>query len=409
MPPLAIMLLVSLAGCHWLLPLHGSPADGQAPRDRSDALVDAGPHSPEQRVAERRVTEQRLVDLPGCSGWCQEVAPAGTGNLHSVWVAPDASQAFAVGDGGVVLHRDAAGGWTSVAPTGLGTPTLKSVSGFGGTIWIVGSDPTTPAGHWSNRVWRRDAGNAWTDIGMPSNLAGLELYGLTRVVATQVDEVAAVAVDPSGGNTWFLQFRGGAWVPLGPGSPTYSFVATDLTVAFSGAQHEEYLSGTDGVRWTRSAGAGDLIWKQVPDGNYPTGTTYQTIFSDGSFWCALGTQTSPGPVSPVGYCCAHPFGSPNHTPCTGFPPLVQDLRSLWAHPSAGWFAVGANGVLLTFTVKLPVPTTPNVSQPTPPPAPVTAETLNSVSGGVRDGRPLVIAVGNNGTIVRYTPAPPPPG
>jgi hypothetical protein len=395
---LGVLLLASLAGCHLLLPLSVS-------RDTSGSRDVGSDHRGEASSVDGRNTlpDLRRTDLALCPGWCPEASPRPAVNLNGVWVAADGSEAFAVGDGGTVLWRAPAGGWTEISPVGLAGVTLKGVSGLGGTVWVVGSD--LGAGASTNVVWTRAPGGDWTDLGFPTSDSLLE-FGLTRIVATGAGEAAMIAVDAAG-NTFFLQYRNG-WQPLvdGDGRMTwYSFHGTDLTTVRVGGQHEEYVSGDDGTRLSRAAGAGDFVWNQVPDGNHPAETiTYSTIFADGSFWCALGTQTNPGPASPVGYCCAHTFGTPDHVPCTAFPPLVQDLGSLWAHPSAGWFAVGAKGALLTFKVDWPGTMTPNVHQPYPAPAALTSETLNSVSGAVRpDGSLLVIAVGNNGTILVHQP------
>jgi hypothetical protein len=118
--------------------------------------------------------------------------------LFAVW-ARSSTDVFAVGEGGVILHRgsDAGAPWTAL--TNNSTTDLHAVFGSGATVYAAGSSGT---------LLRSDDGTSWTAESAPSNA---DLFGLWA----SGNEAFAV-----GKNGVILHRTGGVWTLEHSGGPT---------------------------------------------------------------------------------------------------------------------------------------------------------------------------------------------
>ena len=182
----------------------------------------------------------------GANGYCQGTsfaAPTCT-TSGGPWnaVASNGTQAIMVGNGGNILHMDAAGGtWSTIPGTtvGSGNPNLYGVTYISSTAtWVaVGA---------GGAVFKSSNGTTWTSVTVTgsagSKLSGVSVYGSTVVA---VGALGAVVTSSDGGVTWNAQ-------TVVTGSPTLNAVnlSSDqiLVVANAGVVYTSPLSATP--TWT---------------------------------------------------------------------------------------------------------------------------------------------------------------
>src|SRR5215472_7469425 len=173
----------ALAAWFGLLSLLGCSGGGSNQPTPAKASYTFGPAS----IA-ATVNAENPVRSP--DNWCwRNPLPTGN-NVRAIW-GSGASDVWAVGFGGTILHCDGSG-WTSV-PSGT-TSSLNSVWGSeADDVWAVGAVGTIL--HWD--------GSAWTRV--PSGTTN-ELHG---VWGSEADDVWAVGFVGT-----ILHGDGGAWIPV---------------------------------------------------------------------------------------------------------------------------------------------------------------------------------------------------
>jgi hypothetical protein len=355
---LPLLSLGLLAGCHWLFPYQQGAADKQG----SDqwGTSDGAP----------------LLDGSAPCEWCREPAPTLV-NLHSVWADPGGLEVYAVGEAGVVLRRTATG-WQREQHA-LGAPTLRSVSGAGGIIWVVGSDQT--ASNWINTLWRREQNGVWTDVVLPPLPAECQVI---RVAAWGEGVlVGAVCV----GDTKIMQWRVNEWKEV----MFHSFPLSDLAISVDGVSHEEYVVGDEGNILQRVNSTAEADWKLVPSGTLNPDLLYAVVYAAGGVWCALGENHGTTP-QPIAACCSHVIGTNTNGPCLTTTPPLMKARDLWG-TGFNWYAVGEAGLVLTLTYIVG----PEYGVQFSNPSRIAPVDLNGVSGSSSG----IYVVGDGGTILHH--------
>lgn len=182
-----------------------------------------------------------VQDREGCgSGWKVMASPT-TAELNDVWVVGRAD-AYAVGNGGVLLHYDGVG-WSAVATTPEIPTDLDLVSIWGSSgddFYVISSD----AGernvlHVTNRT-------SLAFESMPS-------YGLKAVSGAARDHVLAVGLAGT-----IRRFDGTAWQELATGGAPFSkvHVATaERAFAIGPSGNYAHVAGTEVTAGTLHAGA----------------------------------------------------------------------------------------------------------------------------------------------------------
>lgn len=146
-----------------------TPGDDAPPGDGSNPPTDGDP-------GDGPTTTGDAPPDPCAPGtWCTEDPPSASLNLRSVWAA-DLNNVFAVGEGGVILHRHD-NTWTAMA-SGTTKP-LQGVWGISATdVWAGGDDGTllhydgqawTPKGAFTtqdfNQIWASSTDDVWFTAG----------------------------------------------------------------------------------------------------------------------------------------------------------------------------------------------------------------------------------------------------
>jgi len=145
------------------------------------------------------------VSTTCAAGWCTETPPTVSPQpfLHSVF-AINASNAFAVGSGGTIFHRDSSA-W-SVQPSGTGLNLLSVWASSASDVWVGAEAP--PAGtappqtllHFDGTAWSLVTGTGApiTDINAVWGSSSTDVWFVGSTVATHWDGAAFQRFDLSG-------------------------------------------------------------------------------------------------------------------------------------------------------------------------------------------------------------------
>jgi hypothetical protein len=281
-------------------------------------------------------------------------------DLDAVWVSPNGSEAFAVGDFGTILHFQN-GAWSPMT-----SGTRSNLRGLGGkcacSLVAVGEDGV---------VLRRN-GSDWSDLspGVP-----------VPFNETWTDPLGAVFVVGDGGAV--MRHENGAWAPLSLGS-----VMHNLLSVWGSSPTDVYVVGNQSAafRWT--------------------GTQFKAVFIDPpNFHNFHGVHgTGPDDVYVASELISAPSSSPAHaggsifhwdgadwTPVFSDP--IHDVLSVWRDSGDAGFATGDSNSLLRdgpgatgYARVWEVQNLPFY--------------VNSVWGSSMSN---VFVVGDDGAIVRYSP------
>lgn len=356
----------------------GTVADVAAPTDATtagDATIaeGAGDASP--------FTDDYTPPLPCDAGWTWS-NPVGVGSTISGMWGASASDVWAVGDLGTILH------WNGVAwsPVNSGTSAqLFAVSGTGpNDVWAAGDGPML---HWGGHVWEPiPSGTTARIFGVwaaaPDDAWAVGDYGVSvhwdghrwSAVPTDTSATLSGVWGTSASDVWAvgdedttIHWDGTAWTPgnsnergdmlysVWTSSPQRGWAVGAFGTVLSGDGSgwgplpEPYVFGTDGptIYAVRGTGPSD-VWA-VGDG--------LIAHWDGSQWTA-NTPAEPGPwfaVWPSNTgdvwtggargALIHGDGT-TWTPAAGFGTVTdQDLRAVWASADDDAWAVGAGTVL----------------------------------------------------------------
>lgn len=288
-------------------------------------------------------------------GWCSVPSPT-TSNLLALW--GQATNLWAVGDKGTILHFDGLN-WSVDAMSGrLGAPTTALVGLWGSSpsdIWAVGTEGTIL--HYDGHLWQVD-----------SRSASLTSRTLKSVWGTAAKDVWAV-----GSNGVLLHFDGTQWnsaPPLAdPGGTALNSLWGNATSGLWAVGQGGNVLRNDGTGWRSDAqAAADLNFTNL---TAVWGYTANEVWSVGyAGLIARWNGTSWNEVSPR--------------------PTTANLSHVWGpDPQNGW-AVGTAGSILH--MKAGGPWTQEMSG--------TNQTLNSVWG---DGINVIWSVGVQGTLLTYQP------
>jgi hypothetical protein len=262
----------------------------------------------------------------------------GANHLYSVW-GTSASDIFAVGNSGVILHFDGSSLSTMTSGT---TRYLRGVWGSSASdVFVVGTLGTI----------RHYDGVAWTsmDSGTTSDLHGI--WG------TSPSDVFAVGV---GGI--ILHYDGSTWSPMSSGSTNW------LRAVWGTSGSDVFVvgnSGTilhyDGSAWTlvTSGTSGNLcgIWGSSSSDVFVVGASGITLHYNGSAWAVMASGTtntlygvwgtSNSDVFAVGYAGAirHYNGSAWGAMTSG---TTNTLLGVWGTSSTEVVAVGYSGSILYY-------------------------------------------------------------
>jgi hypothetical protein len=392
---------------HFSLGLAGAPLPGQGTEDAGpDGALPPNPNPDPGQV-------------PICSSdnWCW-VNPLPQGaRLRDVWAPKTGDRAWAVGDGGAILHFNGTR-WTGIN----NSPAKGQLSGIGGTsadnIWIAGasdivhwdgfvwtrSDPppkTRPTAVWAsapNDVWMVGLtdilhfdGVAWSVFPHPPLPGSANEVGLSGIWGSAANDVWAM------GGASMLHWNGVEWTLL-PESGISSIwqvsgtAKNDVWAAGYGA-----LAHFDGSTWTKltlPAGATAFydIWAGAP--NDVWAAAYDTTYHfDGSQWQPVPSPRKvsiaaiagrSGALWGVGDTIVKSTGGDWQETSTAI--TRASLNDIWGSAANDIWAVGAAGTLLHWT---------GTSWSLLTPAP-TAASLESVWGTAAND---IWAVGDTGTIL----------
>ncbi|MDY0001802.1 MAG: hypothetical protein RBU30_10940 [Polyangia bacterium] len=277
------------------------------------------------------------IDGTQCS---QLILPQGTGRLWGIW-GSSASNVYAVGEGGAVLHFDGSV-WSAQSLSGY----LYCVWGSGpNDVYVVGQDTSsTNVGY----LWRFN-GTSWTSgVGFPISFA------LRAVWGSGPNDVYAVGQQ---GN--LLHFNGATWTPqsgfAGHLMAVWGTSAADVFVA--GAQGIIHFDGSQWTQMSLPASASGLtgLWGTAPDNVFAVGGDPNgfILHYDGSFWRefvtgSIGAQTAIAGSSDTSVLAVG--GASSVRRFTGLGWTRLDLGTLDMEPRAIWGAspkelfVAGNGV-----------------------------------------------------------------
>jgi hypothetical protein len=260
-------------------------------------------------------TSALLLTCPQPVGtWCQEPSPGGaTPSMRGVW-AVDASNVFAVGDGGAIWRRGAST-WTAMS-----SGTTQSLNGVwaasSSDVWAVGSAGTVlrfNGTSWSavsgvattslTAVWGSGATDVWLDTAgnvLHYNGTSFSTSGTFTGTLNSISGTGASDVWTTGENANVHHFNGTSWSTLTPGAgSTYKTVlaiaAGDawVTDATSAKESVHFTGGT----WVNKTTAGAVfngLSKITANDMWGAGMSSKVGHWDGTAWT---TSTPLGSVS----------------------------------------------------------------------------------------------------------------
>jgi hypothetical protein len=124
------------------------------------------------------------IDASCSASYTAEAPPAGTELLRGVW-GTASGELYAVGDGGLVLHRSIAGDWNM--ETVPSSDNLRAISGRGEDVYIAGDGGTV--------LWRL-AGGPWQSFEAPAPDGGIK------------PDLLGVWADPAGTSVYVVGTEG---------------------------------------------------------------------------------------------------------------------------------------------------------------------------------------------------------
>ena len=219
------------------------------------------------------------ADMPvnmACPTWCVENVAGITGILYAV-VAVSPSEAFAVGDGGVILHRTG-GSWKQMmsgttqnlrgvwaaSPTDVwAVGHAGTILRYNGSVWtpVTGVTSSDCVGVWgagpsdvwvaaTGRVYHYTGGSSWSMTSVAGTLLGISGTGPTDIwLATE--------------NGYLKHYTGGSWgtvMPAGGGAVTFTVLAMQGALWTSNVTPGSEALRLVGSTWT-SHGTGSTIFQ----------------------------------------------------------------------------------------------------------------------------------------------------
>lgn len=188
------------------------PTDGGVPTDLPDMTMPPGDMAmPPGDMA---------MPLPPTLKWMAETNTGGRQELYDVWTG-SGTQAWAVGQGGTILSRQATGSWTTES-AGT-TQDLYSIYGLSGSsVWATGANPG---------AWRRDNGTGkWAEDRM-----GLAL--------TPQASVWSVTTGATPGELWAGSNDGKVWQRTGAANTNGTWAAEQALPAGNIVYSVAYADG----------------------------------------------------------------------------------------------------------------------------------------------------------------------
>ncbi|MFH2008831.1 MAG: fibrinogen-like YCDxxxxGGGW domain-containing protein [bacterium] len=284
----------------------------------------------------------------GCDAWCRTTSANCVGSgfvnqesgttetLWSVW-GSSATDVFAVGDGGAILHNDGEGWNPMVSGT---TETLYEVWGFGpNDVWAVGTGGAVL--HFDGTDWSSVSTGATTSLYTVWGSSPTDLYvGGYSGYLMHYDGAVWSAVDlgttesfnviwgtgPSnvyagGTNAHLWQYDGSSWTVLDTGNVSYQYRSLwgwgpDEIIGVNplhGAKH------FDGTTWTQKFFPAPKtmygVWGATPDNVWAVGAQGTVYHYDGTTWTNSSSNT------------------------------LETLFGIWGSSASDIYAVGGNGTI----------------------------------------------------------------
>jgi len=248
------------------------------------------------------------------SSWAS-MASGTSSNLYAVW-GSSATDVFAVGFGGTILHYDGSL-WAPMASGSSGP--LNGVWGASPVdVYAVGYQSGTGAAvlHWD--------GTAWSSRGSPTS------YGLSAIWGTSASDVYAVASTLAfNGAGTLMHFDGASWTVL------------NSVVSLASV-------------WGASASAVFVVGFTVDNVGHPTAMLPKALRWDGAQWRTDSMPSTAGGVWGTSASNVYAVGSGGgilrwngaRWGGGGAPVGAQDLKAAWGASPAEVFAVGAGGTIL---------------------------------------------------------------
>ena len=305
----------------------GSGGDADVPCDCLDAPAAVDSSTSDTAMADTPITT-------ACPTYCVENVAGITGILYGV-VAVSPSEAFAVGDGGVILHRSG-GSWTQMTSgttqdlrgVWAASPTDVWAVGHAGTILRYNGSTWTPiTGVTASdcvAVWGAGASDVWVaSTARVHHYTGSATWSMTSVAGTLLGLSGTGTNDIwlATENAYLKHYTGTTWgtvMPTGGGADTFTVLATPAAV------------------WTSNITPGSEALRLVGNTWSPFGTS-TTIFQ--GYWAAAAADvwgvgnTRVGRWNGTSWTVAVPTGNTNN---------------LWGVSGSGSdvYIVGSGGTIL---------------------------------------------------------------
>ena len=269
----ALVLILAAAAC-------GSPTSGGGDGGVGDDDGGSDADVPCDCLDAPATVDAPMADTPAdmpvntaCPSWCVENVASVTGILYAV-VAVSPSEAFAVGDGGVILHRTG-GRWTQM--TSGTTQNLRGVWAASPTdVWAVGHAGTI----------LRYNGSVWTPI------TGVTAGDCVGVWGSGPDDVWVVATGRvhhyTGGTSWSMTSVAGTLLAIS------GTAANDIWLATENGYLKHYTGGTWGTVMPSGGGAVTFTVHAMPGALWTSNVTpgSEALRLAGSTWTSYGTGST---------------------------------------------------------------------------------------------------------------------
>lgn len=344
----------------------------------------------------------RIVHRSGGS-WMVEADNMVTQQLNAVWMNAGTGEVFAAGDGGVVLRKKM-NAWMPEKP-----PTSAQLTALWGTatdVWAVGARGT---------VLHRDQAGTWQ--AEPTAMLTGEL--LSALWGTERDGQATVYAVGNLGT--ILRRDKGTWQAV-----SQRVTTSALSSVWARGPEEVYAVGSDGAIFVRSGAGAQGRWSQVttvpttssfnavagysasPSGSadvYAVGTDGTIVHKTGATWAIEGAALTSGELTAVwvGADSVYVVGrggrvfrrfqnawSPVPDPMGS--PITDDLYALWGTGTGGSetaYVAGAKGLIMRRQGTSWRQEAPGL----------TTESIVALVGSGEEG---LIAFGNKGAVLRRT-------
>jgi hypothetical protein len=305
-----------------------------------------------------------MAERDAAAQWSQMTFSAGTGGLlYGVW-GTSATNVYAVGQTGQIIHYDGDGDDDGVSDTRWDAPMVTPAAFDLYAIWGAGASNIYAVGQGGTVL--NFGGANWTDLSVVVP-GGADIYGVwgtssSDVFITDVTGIVCHGVGPAWVLQWTLAgnaFRG-IW-----GSASDDVFTVDVTAGriyhFNGAAWDITPMGTAAFGLTN-------IWGSSASDVYAIGLNGTVVHYDGSNWSPV-TGISPGSIQLTGIWGSSASdifivglgGTILHYDGTAWSDMasgtLENLWSVWGTGAGEVFAVGGTSVPIALRYEAPAPTT----------------------------------------------------